>query len=298
MLRKAFKHTQYNADDDLDGLGDPAMEAEVKEGATGIPAKLEGGGAGVKGSPLNPDLAPPVEGADDDTTVVVPLVAKPLANDELTKALAKLAEGQTALTTAITPKKVPPTAEELKKQWKVWEANPEYVKKFFKLADDASPEQITEGMSQLHALRDGFMQQTGTFVQAALQQALGPMASQIQEFQSFRDEQQRQQLWTDFNGRYPALADPKFRDILRITSDGLASATHKTNEEFFDALAKGAAGYITQINPAFVLGDPQNATPNAGKMPKLPRGGAGGGGGTAKGSTPKQTDKDDIDSLG
>lgn len=237
-----------NADDGLDELLDT-------EGADTLPA---GGTAG----------------ADD--------------KDELRLAMADLAK---SVTTLATPKKDEPkelTQEQKDELWGVFNPekdDPKFLDKFFRLADDMTPEQKLEYKKLFGALQQGLVRQSVVGARNLFQMELQKLQEELQPVREFVTEQRAERTRTKFYSSYPALDEKteaggrRYEKIINATARELEKGTFDSEEAYFKALAEGAAEKITTVLPTFVLGAKPKPTKPAGSTPRLPRTSAGGTGG-------------------
>lgn len=214
---------------------------------------------------------------------------------DLEAALAELA-GQ--VTKIATPPKVekPMTQEEVNAKWAVWnptEKEKDYYKEFFGLADDVDDKVLQRKMLLFAQMQQGLVRQSIVGATNVFEHKFGGELAKIKELEEWRSQATAKELRQDFQRTYPALAEKKYDKIIKLISADLADKEFKSHEEYFQALAEGAAEAIKEYVPDFDLG--AKTKPTAGKSPSLPRtrvggtGGAGGGGGKAQSSEDDQS---------
>lgn len=322
MKRKYLKFGIQYADepaDDLDALGDPSTDggADVSSGAGDSKRDRSPGGGRSQGgadrhrefdesSQTHDDSQDDSQDNDqddasDDDSDQSAKTRKPTKPDEMREAMAELAR---TVKTAIEPRPtrqapVKLTPEQLNERFAVYNPDAKFIRSFFRLPDDATPEHVTEATAQFTALRDGLVKQAVTSAWRVVEQQLATRDQQIREIQSYTEQQRSRQVRQDFNDRYKPLADPKYDRILRAAHMEISDTDFRTNEEYFDALAKVADEAIRGIDPNFRLGKPNQRS--SGNLPSLPRSGGGGGGGSGsssqRGKKSTTSNGGDIDSL-
>lgn len=212
-------------------------------------------------------------------------------NDELRSAMAELAG---TVKTLATPKEKPEpelTQEQKNELWAVYDpkkSKPDFMKKFFRLNPDATPEEEAEAEQLFKDMHSGMMKQAMTGARNLVQIELSKLMPDIERFRGYMTQQEAVATRSRFNEAYPALTDKRFSKIITATAKDLASGEYASESEFFKALAEGAAETIKGVLPDFDLGASQTTTKkSAGTSPRLSRTSVGGTGGTGGGT--KQT---------
>lgn len=244
---------------------------------------------------IEPQKAPPEPEPEPGTESAAP--PKPKVDVE-----AALAELAGTVKTLATPKKPEPkalTPEEMNEKWAVFnpeKADPKFFHKLFNLPADAAPEVLDNIKAAWGQMQQGLMKQAITGAKLVMEHHYGDKFAKIDELEQWRSQASAKELRRDFNTTYPALADKKYDKIIKLVDSELAEREFNTHEDYFKALAEGAAEYIKTIDTGFDLGAaPQK--PTAGQTPKLPRTRVGGSGGAGVGGGQPNSDKNQIDSL-
>lgn len=220
---------------------------------------------------------------------------------DLTKAMTDLAnlvrEGQ-------KPKEQEraPTQDEINEFWAVYNPeakNKEFFKHFFRLPDDATPEQIQQCKEIFADLQSGLMRQSITGAKNILSQELTKLREEFAPLREYYETAQREATRGRFYGEYPVLEDDKYQPVISAVAAQLNNKNFQDEKSYFKALAEGAAEHIKRLIPEFDLG--AKPTKKTGTPPKLNRTSAGGGGGAGKGKEQEDVStsstKNDIDSL-
>lgn len=223
---------------------------------------------------------------DDGSPEVEPKVSKPESHDELKAAMAELAG---TVKTLATPKEAPEpelTQEQKNELWAVY--NPEatrkdFMKKFFRLNPDATPEEETEARDLFKEMQQGLMKQAVTGSRNLMQIELSKRDEKLARLEEYVSKQNAEQTKTRFYTQFASLSDPRYAKVIAATAKELASGTFADEASYFKALAEGAAETIKGIIPEFDLGASQTKTKSAGTSPRLPRTSVGGTGGTGGG---------------
>jgi hypothetical protein len=181
-----------------------------------------------------------------------------------------------------------PTKEEIAEFWAVFnpeKANPKFFNQFFRLPDDATPEEIATVRQQFGLLQDGFMKQAVRAAQVMVQKEREEIMSEFGPIKEYIQSQRATATTDRFHKAYPALSDSKYSRILKAVHHELSSSgtEFKTEKDFFKALAEGAAEAIAPFEPGFSLTSTKTKTPVT--TPRLPRtaGGSTGGAGNRGG---------------
>lgn len=217
--------------------------------------------------------------------------------DELRQALTELAG---TVKTLATPKKEERqlTQAEINKQWAVFnpeEKNPKFFHEFFNLAEDADPKLIEAAKARFAYMHEGMMKQAITGARNLMMQELSKRDERFTQLEEKLTKREASDLRTSFSTSYPALADKKYAKILTIVAKELDNKDFVDHDDYFKALAEGAAGYIKEFLPDFDLGATAATQPTR-TTPRLPRTSVGGSGGQGGGKVQKVSD-DDSDSL-
>lgn len=254
----------------------PDLEEQIEEGLGEGPGET---------------VVPPVKKADGtagDATIPAP------KSDEWKTALAELTS---TVNKALVPKKeVAPqmTQEQLNEHWGVFDpekTDKEFFKKMFRLPADATPEDLAQAKAVWGMMQNGLMKQAVKGALLLVEQKYGSKFAQIDSLEEWRSQASAKELRTNFNETYPALADPKFNKIIKLSAAELADSDFATHEDYFKALAERAAENVKTVDPSFDLGAVQTK-PKTGK-PSLPRTRVGGTGGTGGGGNAQKSASDD-----
>lgn len=221
----------------------------------------------------------------------------PQNNDELRAALAKLTDVTTALA---TPKKeeVHETPEQVAERWGIWnpeKGDPDFFKKFLRLAADMPPEEQAKAIAEYKQLfagmQHGIVRQAVVGARNLFNEALVKQNAELKELRDYVSSQKAEQIRGRFEDFAPAFSDREtFGPILKLVATELASQTFTDEKDYFKALAEGAAALVKRVRPDFDLQTATATRSSATKNPRLPRtsvGGTGGssGGGGGKGAT-------------
>lgn len=170
-------------------------------------------------------------------------------------------------------KEQPPiTPEEAKKLLRVWEPDELFLSEF---------EDLEKRPAAFAKLRDGLVRQIDTLVQMRLEELHSNINSRVEPALTFIQEQQVQQRKARFEKQYPALANPALLPVLDAVAAKLSEQQFSSENEMFEALAKGAEATIKQINPNFSLGGAQQKQKSSSGIAVTSPGGGGGGGGVS-----------------
>lgn len=222
----------------------------------------------------------------------------PGKDEEWKAALAKLTDNVTKLTTQKPPEKEE-TPEQRNAKWAVFEpekADKEFFHKLFNLPPDVDPKVLENIKSAWALMQNGLMKQAITGARHAVMIDHGDKLSRIDALEEWRNQASAKELRSNFNETYPALADPRYADILKLAASELANKDFASHEEYFQALAERAAKGIKTIDGSFDLGaKPKTTTTSKPRLPRTSVGGTGGAGGGGKAS--KDDSGDDSGSL-
>lgn len=220
---------------------------------------------------------------------------------DLEKALADLAGtvGNLAKVKEPTPQPKQMTKEEEDEYFGVWnptKINPNFVKEFFNLPDDVDDKTMQAAAQRLAQLQEGLVRQAVV----SAQRVLGPYFKKLEERVKLGEDYVSQAQAEKTRGRffeaYPGLNEPRFSKIISAISSTLADKDFEGEDDFFKALAEGAANHIKELIPDFDLAKP--AKKPSVTTPRLPRSGAGGGGGAGnKGGDQKDKSGDESDGI-
>lgn len=190
------------------------------------------------------------------------------------------------------------TPDQINEKWGVFDpekADKDFFKNLFNLPDDVDPK-ILERIKKAWAMQhQGMMKQAVISAMNVVEHKYGSKFAQVDELEKWRSEASAKELRNDFMGEFPALADKKYGKILKLVSSELADKDFGTHDEYFKALAEGAAAAIKEFDPSFDLGAKTKTTATA--SPKLPRTRVGGQGGSGNGGRHADPDEDQAGSL-
>lgn len=270
--------TTKDIDDFLDG-----EETEVGEDT------LEGGQQHEEGTDKVPDPKKPKaeEQSDDlkaalaDLTTVVTSLKKPEKEKEVVKEL---------------------TAEQKAEMWGVFDPTKDkkdFMKKWFKLNPDCTPEEESEAKELFDFVHSGLMKQalkgSQNLVALAEQRIMDKFGPVLERVQKQEAEQSQKQIRQAFDKTYPVLADPKYAKILKAVATDLEGQDFPDQNAFFKVLAEGTAAAIKTLVPDFVLTEKPNkqSAGTSGRLPRTRVGGSGGAGGGNDGFVKSKTDGTD-----
>lgn len=225
---------------------------------------------------------------------------KPNDNAEMRSAITELAGTVRELA---TPKKEERqlSKEEIDELWAVYDpkkSKATFMKEFFRLNEDATPEQEKAAEDLFYNLRDGIVRQAVTGARHFTAIELDKLAKKFQPILDYVDERKTADLRERFFKNYESLADPKYKKIIDAQAKILkASGKEFADEnEYFKALAEGAAGTIKDVIPDFDLGKKPEKKPAATTL-RLPRTTAGGGSSAGGGGGSTKSSDNQIDEL-
>lgn len=196
------------------------------------------------------------------------------------------------------------TQEQKDELWAVY--NPEktkkdFMRKFFRLNPDATAEEEQEARDLFKEMQSGITKQSIVGARNLIEIERRKNEDRFARLEEHVSKQRSKELKADFDAAYPKLADKKYAKAIAATGRLLANDSFKDEEEYFKALAEGAAEIVQMGDPSFTLsdGEQQTTRQQPGTTPRLPRtsvggsGGAGGGKGTS-GPKPKGDATDDF----
>jgi hypothetical protein len=246
----------------------------------------------VSGAP-EPGAAPEGDGAPE-----------PQKPDELRAAMTELAGTVSKLATAgrQEPAARQPTPDEISELWAIYnpeKTNKDFFRKFFRLGDDVTPDQLEEAKQLFVGMHEGLMRQAMQGARNFISIEMDRLQQEIGPIKEYVENARREATRERFYGSYPGLGEDKFSKIVSSVALTLNEKTFGSEEEYFKELAEGSAAAIKEILPDFDLGKAPETKRKLGQTPKLPRTSVGGGGGAGKGRDVLQPtgSKNDIDSL-
>lgn len=240
---------------------------------------------------LDDDLDQVVETKTEDT---------PPPNDDLRSAITELA-GIVKQTQAPKPKEEAPLTQEQKDElWGVYnpeKTRPDFFAKFFNIADPTDELTLKEKKELWAEMQKGLVGQSIVGARNLIQMELAKIREEMSPLNEYVSKSRARELKSNFDSSYPALADKRFDKVLRATAQALSSQQFASEDEYFKALAEGAAETIKGVLPEFDLGAVKPQTKqSAGTTPRLPRTGASGTGGAGVGKALAAVAKGDATS--
>jgi hypothetical protein len=145
----------------------------------------------------------------------------------------------------------------------------------------------------LNKMREADRRHMNVMLKAAVHHLETKFGAQLQPIQERTQAADAQSAYSDFIGKYPVLAEPKYQELLKLGSKELAGRNFKTKDEGFAALATLVEKTVKSIDPTFSLsgGPAGNNKPkqNNDSSRTLPvaKSGAGGSGGGSGGEGSK-----------
>jgi hypothetical protein len=225
---------------------------------------------------------PEVEGKETPETPEKP--------DELRTALADLASHVQKVTAKEEPKKEL-SEDEKNEYWGVYDpekTNPDFFKKWMRIAADMDPNEAQTTIAERKALfaemQKGLVRQAVVGARNLSNMELEKLRGELKPVMDYYATKRSEETRDRFYKTYESLSDPKYSKVVDATARTLADKEFKTEEDYFKALAEGAAEAIKGLVPDFDLGAGKTKKPAA-TTPKLPRttqGGSGGAGGGAR----------------
>lgn len=227
--------------------------------------------------------------------------AKPDPNAELRSAMTELAG---TVRDIAKPKEKEPelTPEQKSELWAIYDpekTNKDFMKKFWKLNPDATPEEVAEAKSMWSAMQQGLVKQAVVGSMNLTKSELKKMRDEYGPALEYIQQARAKETRSRFDGAYPSLADVKYNKFVQVNAKLLEGKTFKDEDEYFKVLAESTAESIKAINADFDLGKKPETKP-AGSAPKLSRTSVGGQGGTgaSTGKVKETAARGDIDDLG
>lgn len=254
---------------------------------------------------MNPELETPEEdfagGIEHQQNGVDPTKAKPEAdpNLELRSAMAELAGTVKSFATASTPKAADPvlTEEQKAELWAIYnpeKSKPDFMKKFFRLNPEATPEEIKEAKELFADMQQGLVKQAIVGSRNIASQEFQKMRQEFAPILEYVAQARAEQTKNRFYEGYSSLNDPRYAKVIDATARLLAGQNFDSEASYFKALAEGAAETIKGVLPEFAL-DAKTTKPAA-NAPRLPRTSAGGTGGSGGGGSKEKAGSSDDDS--
>jgi hypothetical protein len=241
------------------GYGGPGGGGEMgapgpQEGARGAAVFEEGGGSGGPSREAPRGSEGPGQGPPMQSQPTVD--ARQLANEF----------GQ-VIGQHFQPPQREITVEEAKRLLNVWEPTPEWLAKYDNL--ETRGQAIAEHRDGLIRQADTIMQYRMREMQNAMEQRYAPVVAYMHQMEARAGEHR-------FSQNYPQLDNPALRPLLySVAQSMLASGMNfRSEEEMFNALARGVESVIKVNNPAFSL--------------EAGNGANGGGGGRPVGGAPQR----------
>jgi len=224
--------------------------------------------------------------------------------DDLRSAMTELADTVQRLTEPRPPTPPPPSPEQIAEYWKVYDpeaGNKEFFHKWFRMNPDATAEEVSQAKELFAGVQRGLMLQAITAARNYIAMERSSIDEQYRPILDYVEGAKREATRGRFYDQYPGLDDKRFAKIIDATARSLDNKEFTDEDDYFKALAEGAAGSIKEILPEFDAGKKPETTKKPGQPPRLPRTSAGGGGGAGKGSTHDALQptgrQNDIDSL-
>jgi len=218
--------------------------------------------------------------------------AKPAPTDELKTALTELAT-HVQKVTAPREEKKELTDDEKEELWGVWnptKTDPEYFRKFLRLATDMAPEEVDKAVKDFLPLfkdmQKGLVRQAVVGARNLYTMDIDKLREEIKPIQEYVSTQRAEATRGRFFSEYEALKDPKYKNLVDATARILQDKEFNSEEDYFKALAEGAADAIKGLIPEFDLGAGKKKTTTT--SPKLPRTSAGSGGGAGRSASSKE----------
>jgi hypothetical protein len=180
----------------------------------------------------------------------------------------------------------------------------DFIKDFFNLPDDATPEQVERKKKSFAAMQQGLVRQAVVGARNLHTIDFEKFKGEFQPIKEYITKAEQRDAQKSFAEAYPALADKKFEKIVNLTAKTLQRDKFQSEAEYFKALADGAAETIEaatgqKIDVGAKTTTQETAKKPAGTTPKLPRTSVGSQGGTGGGSagTSKSSKGGDVDAL-
>lgn len=214
--------------------------------------------------------------------------------NELQSAMAELARtvGEISKPKPEAPKEL--SEDEKAELWAVYnpeKTNPDFFKKWMRLAADMDPNEVQTTIAERKALflemQQGLMKQALTGARNISKIELSQLREEMSPIMEYYREAKAEATRGRFFSSYPALLDEdetsgsnRYQAVIDAVARTLADQTFPDEKAYFKALAEGAAKAIKGLVPTFDLGKNPEKKP-AVTSPRLPRTRVGGTGGTA-----------------
>lgn len=237
---------------------------------------------------LNDDAAELEQDAVIEPTTSETEPKTPTETDELKSAMAELARNVTEISKPKEPEKTELTAEQKEELWAVYnpeKARPDFMRKFFRMNPEATPEEVKEAKELFDDMHKGIVKQAVTGAKNLFEVELAKIREETKGLSDYVQEQRAEKTRNKFYAAYPVLKDAKFAKVIAAHANILRDKDFKNENEYFKALADGAAETIKGFIPEFEVGQKEETKP-AGTTPRLPRTSAGGTGGNRATHTP------------
>lgn len=227
----------------------------------------------------------------DATTTTQPSAG----GDDLKAALAELTRGVQSLA---QPKQQEPaqlTPEQRAQLFAVYSPDEEFKRHFLGLDETVDPKISEAKLAQFAKMQEGLVKQAVVTARHLLMRELAPQFEQLNPIREYVSQQEAKERQSRFYEKYETLKSPQYQKVVNAIAPTLAAKEFKDEDEFFKALAEGAAEHIRGLIPEFSLESKQQKP--AGQTLRLPRTSVGGTGGAGAGGSSKQASDDDVDSL-
>ena len=260
---------------------------------------------------MDPDDPQPndqfVEGVENQQAGQEPAtkVAAPDPNAEMRAAIAELGGQVGQFIEAAKPRQQEAvlTDEQKAELWAIYDpekTNKDFMRKFFRMNPDATPEEVAEAKGMFRDMQQGLVRQAIVGSRNLYQQELAKLREEYAPLKTYVEQQRAVQTKDRFYSEFEALKDPRYEKVVAASARMLSSQTFASEKEYFKALAESAADAIKGLVPDFDLGaKPQQTQSRNANTPRLPRTSAGGTGGSGGGGQAKAaaTSDDDAGSL-
>lgn len=234
------------------------------------------------------------DGLDDVLDEPQTTKPKPEEKDDLRQAMTELAG---TVKTLATPKAEPEQKKELSQDekdelWGVFrpeKVDKDFHKKFFRITEDMTPEQVQEFKALWDMTQQGIVRQSLKGAQNLMQIELAKLREEFAPAQEYISQARAEKTRNKFYSEYSALGEKtaegklRYEKIINATARTLADQEFESEAAYFKALAEGAAEAIKAVMPEFDLGAKKQTKPT-GTTPRLPRTRVGGTGGTGNGT--------------
>lgn len=184
------------------------------------------------------------------------------------------------------------TPEQKDEMWAVWsptKSDPEFFRKFLRLNTEMEPAEVDKAVKEFQPIfkmmQEGMTKQAIVGARNLLQIEMSKLREELAPVHEHVSSNRAKELKADFDEGYPALSDKKFARVITAQAKLLEGQNFATKDEYFKALAEGAAETIQLVDPTFSLGQSTKTTKTQpGQSPRLPRTSAGGTGGAGAGA--------------